>query len=301
VKGRLNLSALTQYVKLDASTKLSGSLSADAYAKGNLSALEKQQGPFNAGGFFDLRNLAYSSKDFPQGVRNGNFKIQLANTGGNADATTIDVTTGHVEIGSDPLDFSLAINRPVSAVNISGAARGRFTLDNLHQFVTLEEGTGVKGALTGDLRFSGSKKDVDEKNYERIHTEGTLALSRFHYRSKAYPEGVNIQSAGLQFTPQQVVLNSLRGDYQQTQFSASGTLSNLLPYAMRNEELQGTLSVEADKLNLNDWMELQKGAAAHRRPNLSWCLPTFIFRSGQRLNRCSTTRWCTTMYGATCC
>jgi hypothetical protein len=42
-----------------------------------MSALQNQAGNFNAGGFFDIKNLFYSSAAFPQPVQNGNMKVQL--------------------------------------------------------------------------------------------------------------------------------------------------------------------------------------------------------------------------------
>ncbi len=254
IKGKLNLADLSKFVKLDAGTKLSGLLWADAFAKGNLSALEAQQGPFVAGGFFDIKNLFYSSKDFPQPVKNGNFKIQLENSGGIADATTINVSSGHVEVGTDPVDFMLRISRPVSVLDFSGSAKGRFTLDNVKQFVTLEPGTSIKGLLNADVSFSGTKADIDKKNYERINTSGSVDFSNLYYASKDYPDGVKIQTAQFVFSPQTVALKNMSGDFQKTHFTANGALRNMIAYALRNEELGGTINVAADKVNLNDWM-----------------------------------------------
>ena len=262
VKGNINLAELSKFVKLDAGTRLSGSLSADAYAKGNLSALEQQKGPFSAGGFFNITNLFYSAKDFPQPVQNGNFKIEIDNTGGIADATNINVSTGHVEIGKDPLDFSLRVSKPVSDVNFSGHAKGRFTLDNTKQFTDLEPGTSVKGLLAADLNFSGSKAYIDKKNYDRIQTSGTVDLSDVHYVSKDYPEGVSIKTAQFGFTPQTVVLKNMEGQFQKTNFTANGALNNMIAYALRNEELKGTVNVTADKINLNDWMGTEADTTA---------------------------------------
>ena len=64
-KGKLDLSQLSKFVKLDAGTKLAGQVWADAFARGPLKALQQQTGPFTAGGFFDIRNLFYSDKNFP--------------------------------------------------------------------------------------------------------------------------------------------------------------------------------------------------------------------------------------------
>jgi hypothetical protein len=254
VKGNLNLSNVGRFVKLEAGTKLAGIVSADAFAKGSLSSIEKQKGDFNAGGFFAISNLYYSSKDFPQPVQNGNFKIELTNTGGIADATTVNISQGHLELGNDPFDFNLKLSQPMSAINFSGAAKGKFTLNNVHQFTELEPGTSIKGLLDADVSFSGSKADIDKKNYEKINTTGVVNLSKVNYVSKEYPGGVQIQTVQLKFNPQNVALNNFDGHFQNTHFTANGVLDNLIGYALHNQELKGTINVAADKIMLNDWM-----------------------------------------------
>src|SRR5690606_13627655 len=146
-KGKLDLANVTKFVKLEGNTKLAGMVWADMFAKGNLSAIQSQQGPFSAGGFLDIKNLFYSSNDFPQPIQNGNMKIQLENNGGVADNTTVQISSGHSEVGKDPFDLSLVLKKPVSTVDFSGNAKGRFTLDNVKQFTQLEPGTSVSGIL----------------------------------------------------------------------------------------------------------------------------------------------------------
>lgn len=254
VKGKLNLSDVTKFVKLDGGTKLSGSVWADAFAKGSLSALQQAGGAFVAGGFFDVRNFNYASAALPQPVRNGNFKITLRNEGGVADATTVAVDPGHIEVGGDPFDFTLQLAHPVSSVDFSGTAKGRFTLDNLKQFMKLEPGTAVKGTLDADVKFAGSKAAVDKKEYEKIRTEGTVNLANLAYTSREYPEGVQVQNAQFRFNPQNVSMPAFAGRFKGSSLSASGVLNNVIGYALRNEPLSGNLNVTADRLNLNDWM-----------------------------------------------
>lgn len=254
LKGNLNLSNVSHFIKLEEGTKLSGLVVADAFAKGSLVAIEKQKGDFSAGGFFSISNLYYASKDFPQPVKNGNFKIQLENSGGIADATTVNISQGHLEVGNDPFDFSLNLSQPMSAINFNGMAKGRFTLDNIHQFTQLENGTSIKGLLNADINFSGSKADIDKKNYEKVNTTGVVDLSNVSYVSKEYPDGVSIQTAQLKFSPQNVTLNNFDGRFKNTHLTANGVLDNLIGYAIHNQELKGALTIAADKIMLNDWM-----------------------------------------------
>ena len=57
VKGNLDLSNIGRFIKLEEGTKIAGVVSADGFAKGSLSSIQKQTGDFNAGGFFVINNL----------------------------------------------------------------------------------------------------------------------------------------------------------------------------------------------------------------------------------------------------
>jgi uncharacterized protein involved in outer membrane biogenesis len=252
-KGKLDLSQLAQFIKLEGGTKLAGLVWADAYAKGNMSAMETQSGPFTAGGFFDIKNLYYSSKDFPQPIQNGNMKVQFTNNGGVADNTTVDISNAHIEVGKDPVDFALQLSQPMSAVNFNGAAKGRLTLDNLKQFGVLEPNTSLTGVLNADVKFAGNKTLIDQGDYDKINITGTANLANVKYTAPEYPGGIAISSAAANFNISSVTITQFNGNYLNSNFSGNGTLNNLIGFAMKNEPLKGNVSVSVDKMNLNDW------------------------------------------------
>jgi hypothetical protein len=253
-KGKLDLSQLSKFIKLENGTKLSGLVWADAFVKGPMKALQQQVGAFTAGGFFDIKNLYYSGNSFPQPIKNGNIKATLENSGGIADKTVINISTGHIEVGNDPVDFSLQLRNPVSSIDFSGNAKGRFTLDHIKQFTKLEPGTSISGVLNADLGFAGNKTAINQKQYDKVLLNGTAALSNLNYKSKEYPSGITIAGTQLLFNQKNVTLSNLSGNYLGTNFTANGILNNLIGYAMQDQPLTGNLNVNADKMNLNDWM-----------------------------------------------
>lgn len=253
-KGKLDLSQLSKFIKLDEGTKLAGLVWADVFVKGPLKAIEDQSGAFTAGGFFDIKNLFYSSSDFPQPIKNGNIKATLENSGGIADKTVINISSGHIEVGNDPVDFSLQLRNPVSSVVFSGNAKGKFTLDHIKQFTTLEPGTTISGTLNADLTFSGNQAAMSKKQFDEIVLNGNAGLENLKYKSPAYPSGISISNTQLAFNPKNVTLSKLEGNYLNTNFSANGVLDNLIGFLMQDQELTGNLNVTADKMNLNEWM-----------------------------------------------
>ena len=254
IKGKLDLANLSKFIKLEQEIKLAGLVWADAFVRGNMSALQEQEGNFNAGGFLDIKNLFYSSPAFPQPIQNGNMKVQLLNNGGIADNTSIDISSGHVEIGKDPLDFTLQLRKPMSTVDFSGTADGRLTLDHIKQFVELDAGTSISGILNADIEFKGNKTTIDKGEYDKININGNAILNNLKYVSKDYPKGITVSNTNLEFIDKMVLCKNLNGSYLNSDFTAKGVLDNLIGFIMRDQKLSGELNIAADKINLNDWM-----------------------------------------------
>src|SRR5690606_22359696 len=80
LNGKLDLSQVMQFIKLDEGTSLAGLIHADIQAKGNMKDLEQKSGPFTAAGFLNINQLQFASKDFPQPIRNGDLKINIENS-----------------------------------------------------------------------------------------------------------------------------------------------------------------------------------------------------------------------------
>ena len=259
-KGKLDLANVGKFTKLPGDTKLAGLVWADVFAKGAMAALQDQQGDFTAGGFLDIKNLFYSSSDFPQPIQNGNMKVNIENSGGIADNTSINISSAHMEVGKDTVDFSLQLKHPMTSADFSGTAKGRFTLGNIKQFTKLEAGTIISGILNGDLSFSGNKTAIDKKEYDKIAINGTAGINNLQYTSKDYPTGVTVSKTELAFNQKTVELRELNGNYLNTNFTGNGILNNLVGYTMQDQPLTGTLNIAADNMDLNDWMGTDTGS-----------------------------------------
>jgi hypothetical protein len=127
--------------------------------------------------------------------------------------------------------------------------------------VALEPGTSIAGILNADLGFNGNKTAIDKGEYDKIAINGTAGVNNLKYVSKDYPTGLTISNTELGFNQKNVSLNSLNGNYLNTNFSANGTLNNPVGFTMQDQPLTGTLNITADKMNLNDWMGTDTASA----------------------------------------
>jgi hypothetical protein len=86
-KGKLDFSQVASFVKLAPGTSITGLMSADVYAKGNVSDLQKKQyDKFTAGGTINITNLDYVTADYPTGIKINNLATTFT-------PSKIDITT----------------------------------------------------------------------------------------------------------------------------------------------------------------------------------------------------------------
>jgi hypothetical protein len=253
-KGHLDLAGITQFVKLPG-TKLAGTVDADVQAKGSLAVVQKQQpGEFTAKGYLDIKKLYYASKDFPQPIQNTSARINFESPDGLADHAVIQIPAAHAEIGKDVVDLTLLLKTLASDPYFDGTAKGSFNLGNVAQFYKFEPGTSLAGQLQANVSVKGKKSSIDKSQYDAIQTAGTIQASNVSYKSKDYPDGVNLKNTQLTFNPKNVTVNDVTGNFQGTNFNANGSFDNLIGYALKDETLAGTLNVSADKVDLNKLM-----------------------------------------------
>ncbi len=147
-KGGLDLSKVSQFVKLDPGTKLQGLLAADISVKGKVSSIEKQQyEQFNAAGFLGASNFLYASADYPAGIR-------------------IHTTA----LNFNPKDITLSECNG-SYMNTNFAANG--VLNNLLSFV-------LRGSpLTGALNVKADKLNLNDWMGTSADTTATTSSKPF--------------------------------------------------------------------------------------------------------------------------
>lgn len=262
-KGKLDLSTIGQFVKLDEGTRISGQVNADIAAKGNLNViLQQQPGPFQANGFFELRNLMYASSEFPQPIRNTSALVKVSNPDGQPDNTVVSIPSGHAEFGEDKIDFSLLLTKPATDPTFDATAKGGFQLDRVKQFYNLEPGTSLDGHLDADIRIKGSKSMIDREQYDALQASGTVVANNLVYKTPDYKEGFLLKNAVFSLAPRDITVSGAQGSFMQTDFSADGSLHNAIGYALKDQPLSGTLNVHAGKVNLNQWMGTQPPSTA---------------------------------------
>ncbi|MCU0381299.1 MAG: AsmA-like C-terminal region-containing protein, partial [Chitinophagaceae bacterium] len=259
VKGRLDLQKVQRFIPLSPGTSLAGTVDADLFASGRMAGMENEDASFRAGGRLDVEGLSYTAKDIPAPIRNGRMQVSVRNENGVADHTNISISGGHLEIGTDPLDFEILVSRPMTDINANGWLKTEMNLANLMAYTKQGPDVKLSGKMAADVHFDGSRKAYAEKRFDEIRVEGDLRVDDLRYVSKDYPEGVRVSRARMGFSNRAMDLLEFEAGHKGTLVQVKGRVEHFIGYALEKETLKGALTVKADKVMLNDWIGTETG------------------------------------------
>ncbi|MCW5907459.1 MAG: AsmA family protein [Chitinophagales bacterium] len=238
--------------------KTSGSLDLKGFVKGMYS--EKTFPAFNVD--LKVNNGMFQYPDLPVAVKNVFITTAVNKPQGNLDLMVIDVSKLHLEAGTDPVDAKINIRTPISDPNVKADVTGKLNLANVPKFYPMEGLKTLAGLLNMNLSFSGKMSDIDKKNYEAIQATGTASVFGLVYDSKETPMPVKISALQLNFNPRNVTLTNLDAVLGKSDFKATGTLDNFMAYAFGKGDLVGSLNLQSNRFDVNEWLQKDKNAPA---------------------------------------
>ncbi len=200
----------------------------------------------------------------PKAVNNVNITTKINCKGGSADNTTIDISQFHVELADNPVDIKLFLSTPVSDPAINMNIKGSLDLASVKQVYPLEDGQDLNGFFKADITMKGKTSAIQQQRYNEFIAEGFLDLLNFNYKSKDFPQGIELKFARLNFTPQYLDLAQFNMMIGKNDFSAKGKIENYIAYWLKGETIKGKLETRSKYLNLNDLMPKEASTTAQK-------------------------------------
>jgi hypothetical protein len=202
----------------------------------------------------EVKDGSFKYTDLPKAIQQINFKAVVDNNDGQADNTIVDISNGHLAMDNEPFDFRLLVIKPVTNMYVDAAARGKIDLSQLANYIKLDKGTAITGLMDADVNIKGTVKAIENKQYNDFYAAGTIDVNDLNYTSVDYPTGIKINTLHTVFTPTKIDVANLSGQYMRSDFTGGGQINNLLSYLLSGKPLSADLSINADKVNLDDWI-----------------------------------------------
>jgi len=246
------------YLKDYEDVKSSGKLSLNGTIKGMYTD-EKIPG-FNMQLF--VENGSFEAPDMPSSMSHVNVDLVVSNPGGEFDQTVVNLKKLNFDIAGEPFTAEMLLKNPVSDPLVNATLKGKIDLGNINSILELEEGASVSGVINTDLKVTGKLSALEKEDARGFNATGQVGLTNIAYQAKTLPEKILLSKGSLSFTPQKVNLDQFNAKIGEGDIRATGTLDNVILYALKDQTLKGWLNVNSTFFNLNPWMSEEGSAGA---------------------------------------
>jgi uncharacterized protein involved in outer membrane biogenesis len=209
---------------------------------------------------FDLKmdvangNLHYT--DLPEEIKNISANVSISKPQGELDLTEVNISKAHAEVKNSPVDLTLKLRKLFSDPWFDGAFVGNVNFNDLKDALPLDS-VNISGIIDANLFVKGNYSAIENEEYEKIQSDGTILLTRFIYNSSSLTQQINIPEGRLDFSPRAVNLSGLNLLVGESDFRLAGQVTNYLNYLLKDGTLAGNLQLNSNLVNLNELLRLQ--------------------------------------------
>ncbi|MFV0467392.1 MAG: AsmA-like C-terminal region-containing protein, partial [Dysgonomonas sp.] len=200
-----------------------------------------------------VKDAMFQYPSLPKSVNDINVDLLVDSKGGSLDNMVIDISKFTFNMAGNPFSASMNIKTPMSDPDLKAQIKGVIDLGIVKDVYPLEKGTQLNGRLNADLNIATRMSAIEKEQYQNVNAAGSLSLTNMLYKSADMAD-VQINEAALQFSPQYVNLSSLKVKIGKNDISATGRLENFIAYMLKDQTLKGTLNINSNYFNLNDFM-----------------------------------------------
>ncbi|MBT9187971.1 AsmA family protein [Zobellia russellii] len=199
-------------------------------------------------------NASLKYPDLPKSVRNVFIDTEINNTTGIAEDTYVDIDKLSFMIDEDKFNMTANIKELMGNTKVKAHIDGKMNLANLKKAYPVPADLDLKGLLVADVSTAFDMASIEKEQYEKTTTNGKISVSDFEYKSAEIPNPVKLKTTSLTFNPSTVTLNELSGTTGKTDFSAKGTIKNLLGFMFNDEKVEGDFDLSSNTFALSDFM-----------------------------------------------
>ncbi len=228
--------------------------SGDFKVKGSVKGLSSDQTIPNIDISIVSNNAAFKYPDLPKGVKDISINTSIINTTGNVDQTYVEIKTLNFKIDQDVFKSSAVLKNLTSNMQVNSTIDGTLNLANITKAYPISLDKELSGILKANVRSNFDLNAIETNAYNRIKNEGNLTINNFSFSSEELPNTINIDNADIDFNPSTVLLNNLSAKTGDSDFKATGELTNLLGFLLSDKTLQGDFNLKSDHFVLSDFM-----------------------------------------------
>lgn len=239
IKGTLNLEELSKAFPMEGVKSLTGLINSDIAVKTSMSTIDRgDYANVDMSGSASMKNLNYLAEGMPA-VNIGAMQLDFT-------PQAVNIPSFNMKLGKSDLSGNGRVDNILAYFSPDKTMKGSFTLRSnyfdANEWVTEEEGQAASP--------SAEPASSDEEVFNRFDFTLDAVLGKVDYDVYQITDFV----AKGNFTPSKLSVSQLSGKMGQSDFAASGNLTNIWNYLFSNEKLGGNLSLRSNYMNLNQFM-----------------------------------------------
>jgi len=197
-------------------------------------------------------NASFKYPDLPKAVRNISISADLINETGLVQDTYLTIGGLTFKIDDRIFTASGSIRNLTQNALVNLALNGTLDLANIEQVLPIEMEQDLIGIFKADVNTNFDMNSVETEQYQNIKTIGTASLTNFTYVDAAFKNPLNISSAAIEMSPQNIQLTQLNATSGETDVQATGNIQNLIPWLLSKQDLKGRFNIQSDTFNVTD-------------------------------------------------
>ncbi|MEP5254339.1 MAG: AsmA-like C-terminal region-containing protein [Winogradskyella arenosi] len=199
-------------------------------------------------------NASFKFPQLPKSVKNIGIDVSIKNSTGNVDDTFVNIDKFNFQIDEDLFKAKASLKDVTKNMLVAAQLEGVLNLGHLSQAYPIELENELSGILKANMSTSFDMEAIETNAYQRIKSTGEIGLSDFVFSSEDILNPIQINDANLTFKPGTVSLNSFDAYTGDSDFSATGTINNLLGFMLSDKNLKGNFSLNSNTFALSDFM-----------------------------------------------
>ena len=246
----MDLSQLSNMIPMDG-TMVTGDFGIDLEASGIYDSAAQTFPRIDAD--LQLNNGYIKSDEFPESLENIHINSTITNNSGHLPETRIEVPDFSFSIDNEKFGGNLVLVNP-NNFSWDMAIAGGVDLEKIDKILSLED-MSLKGKLRGSLTSAGNMSNLEAENYAAIPTSGDFEVENFYYQDEDLSHPLEIRTGRASFSPNDIKLVDIEATTGSSDFGIDGMVSNYLNFLLKeNAELTGSLVVQSQNIDLNEWM-----------------------------------------------
>lgn len=200
----------------------------------------------------NVKDAMFQYPSLPAGVSRINVAANISNPGGDIDLTTVKVAPFSFVMANNPFSVSATLSTPISDMQFDVAAKGVLDLGKVKDIYPLEDMT-LNGVIDADMSVKGRMSSIEKEKYDKINASGNVMLEGMALEMEDLPR-IDIKKSRLSFTPRYLQLDETTVMIGDNDLTFDSRFENYMGYALKGTTLKGSLNVNSNRFDLNDFM-----------------------------------------------